>query len=109
MFFYDTLIFSFSFHMQYRQFVSVLPSVSGNLRATVVTKRITRRQCKQTRVTEKEREREDEDILNGKLNNFEHFIKAQTSYLPLLFPLRLSTILLQLSNYRVCHKFPLNS
>ena len=94
--------------MQYRPFVSILPSVSGSSRASVVTKRITRRQYKRRRVKEQEREREDEDVLNGKLNNSEHFIKAQTSYFPLLH-LRLCTLLLHLSNYRVCHKFPLSS
>lgn len=93
--------------MQYRQFVFILPSVSGSSRASVVTKRITRRQCKRRRVKEQEREREDEDVLNGKLNNSKHFIKAQTSYFPLLH-LRLCTLLLRLSNYCVCHKFPLS-
>ena len=65
-----TITFTFPLSMQYRRFVFILSPVSGSSRTTVVTKRITRRQCKQRRVREQEREREDEDILNGKLNDF---------------------------------------
>lgn len=94
--------------LQYRRFVFSLPSMCGSSGASVVSKRITRRQYKRRRVKEQERLREDEDILNGKLNNSKHFIEAQTSYFPLLH-LRLCTLLLHLSNYRVCYKFPLSS
>jgi len=94
--------------LQYRRFVFSLPSMCGSSGASVVSQRITRRQSKRRRVKEQERLREDEDILNGKLNNSKHFIEAQTSYFPLLH-LRLCTLLLHLSNYRVCYKFPLSS
>jgi len=43
---------SISLSMQYRRFVFILPSVSGSSRASVVTKRITRRQYKRKRVKE---------------------------------------------------------
>jgi len=73
------------------------PSVFGRSRASVVSKRITRRRYKRRWVKEQGRERVYEDILNGKLNNSKHFIKDQTSYFPLLH-LRLCTLLLHLSN-----------